>query len=294
MTGEEIQKSKFYSSLLMYVDAYIMTPLNFIFLCIFLFAKEKKMAIMLTMMLMYQYLVIYAGRMAIYNFMMLAIFFMIYKRVSLGRIFFKIIPYVSIGLGVAFLLIFTRDNTYIFQGGESLNSAATFSILNYHIVPPLIFNDMIQTSTYFNSHTGFGLATFGFIVDPIIAFFTMGDSKALLVSKLLSAETQNFIFNLDGQDYNAFATFLYIALFDFGAIGPCMYGIFFGFLIGHHYRRNDLVGGVCYVVISFFVYFNAFTFFITGDWFYVLVLAPIAFRKYKKPLMLKQHIILEI
>ena len=88
---------------------------------------------------------------------------------------------------------------------------------------------------------------------------------------------------------------LFISIIIIGYFGvKIVYGIFFGFLIGHHYRRNDLVGGVCYVVISFFVYFNAFTFFITGDWFYVLVLAPIAFRKYKKPLMLKQHIILEI
>lgn len=103
-----------------------------------------------------------------------------------------------------------------------------------------------------------------------------------MVSKLLSAEAQNFILNLEGQDYNAFATFLYPALFDFGVVGPCIYGIFFGYFISYSYNRQDIVGGVYYVVMAFFVYFNAFTFFITGEWFFVLFLAPAAFRRLQR------------
>lgn len=173
MTGEEIKNSRFYLAIFMYLDAYIMVPLNFIFLSIFLFGRENKMAAILAGILFFQYVVIYAGRMAFYNFAVFAIFYLVYKRISLIKIFVRVFPFAIIAAVISFTLVFSRDNTYVFDGGDSIQGAATFSVLNYHLVPPLIFDDIIKKSEYFNSRNGFGLATFGFIFDPLISIFTL-------------------------------------------------------------------------------------------------------------------------
>ncbi len=277
--SEEIKNSTFYITFLMYIEAYIVVPLNFIFLAIFLFAKKTKFLITLISLFIIQYFIIYASRYILYSLVIVAIFYMIYQRESLFKIFARVSPIIIVIVCLGFIISFFRDYTY--ASDATIYDVFVINILNYHLVPPFILDDLIQNSALFNLRKGFGLATFGFILDPLISLFTF-HSKEYMISKLLSAESQNLLFLYDGVPYNAFATFFYAALFDFGIAGPCLYGIYFGFIISYAYKRNDLVGGVFYVVNSFFVYYNSFMFNITGEWFFVLLIAPLAFCRLRK------------
>jgi hypothetical protein len=181
------------------------------------------------------------------------------------------------GLLLSSVLLFQRDNRFEYDAFDSLVDAFLFSVANYHVVSPLILDVISKDSVYFNTNTGYGIATFGFLLDPLIAL--VPDARNLMASKVLSAEVQAFTLNMDGSEYNAFSTFLYPAVFDFGRIaGPTIYGAFFGYLIGSSLRRRGSAGFLVYVVVAYYVYFNSFTFFITGDWFWALLFVAVFFR----------------
>jgi hypothetical protein len=165
-----------------------------------------------------------------------------------------------------------------FDGSQSIIDSLVRNALNYHLIPPLILSSIIETSAIFEFGSGYGRATFGFLLDPLISLLPVTDPKGLMVSKILSAEAQSFIFSYDEQDYNAYTTFLYAAAYDFGLTGPILYGAFFGACMGYGYGRRDGVGFIIYCIFAYFVFFNAFTFFITGDWFWALIFTAVCFK----------------
>lgn len=279
MTGDDIKTSPFYASPFMYIDAYILYPLNYIVLIALYIGRRWRSFILLTILIFIQFVVFYASRTIIYNFIMLALFGALHHRQSLPKALTLLGGLAAAGLALSIFIIFNRDEHLSFDGTASVVDSMIFGILNYHLVPPLLIGSLIETSEVFRFGAGYGLATFGFLLDPIISLLPVDDPKALMASKYLSAEAQTFLLNVDDVNYNAFATFLYPAAYDFGVAGPIIYGAFFGLAVGYAYKRRDSVGFVLFSIFAYFVYFNSFTFFITGDWFWVILFVAMCYRK---------------
>jgi hypothetical protein len=241
--------------------------------------KSWKFFFILLCTIVLHYIVFYASRTIFYNLVMLALFGSLYERQPILKAIAVFAGFSIIALSASAILLYQRDNHFEYDGFESLTDSFVLGGLNYHVVPPLILDAISKDSLYFNANAGYGVATFGFLADPVISLLPTGDAKSLMASKVLSAEAQSFTLNFDGSEYNAFATFLYLAVFDFGRVaGPAVYGLFFGFVIGSTLRRRDAAGFLTFVIFAYFVYFNSFTFFITGDWFWVLVFVGLFFR----------------
>jgi oligosaccharide repeat unit polymerase len=279
MTSDQLQGSPLYFAPLMYVDAYILYPLNYIVLISLYLRRRWRAFWFLIACIFLHTAVFYASRIIFYNALMLLIFGALHARVSLRKILAYVTILGAVGLAASLIIAFNRDAHLNYSDQGSLDEALITGVLFYHLVPPLILNAIHESSTYFNSHTGFGLATFGFLTDPILSLLPVADPRSLMASKMLSAEAQNFLLVGNGLTYNAFTTFLYAAIFDFGWLGPVIYGSFFGAGIGYAFRRRDNVGFMIFVIFSYFVYFNAFTSFITGDWFWVMVFSLVCFRR---------------
>lgn len=278
MTSEAIQESTFYFAPFMYLDAYILYPLNYLVL-LFLFMQKKWLYFNLLLLAIFLHTVVfYAGRMFIYNALMLTFFGALHLRLSLRKIFATVVGFVTVGLMLALIIAFNRDTSMSFDGTESIGDSLVIGVLNYHLIPPKILSSIIETSTLFSSGSGYGLVSFGFLLDPFISLLPVADPKSLMASKMLSAEAQNFTFSYDDLTYNAFTTFFYPAVYDFGLAGPILYGAFFGAGVGYGYGRRDGVGFVIFCIFAYFVFFNAFTFFITGDWFWALIFAGLCFK----------------
>ncbi len=278
MTGDDVQSSPFYFVPFMYIDAYIVYPLNYIVLMALYLSKNKRLFIILLICIALQTIVFYASRTVFYNALLIMLFSAIYKRTPILKVLGITLTYSIVALVVSTVLLFNRDRHVQFEGIEPLINTLVFAVGGYHTVPPILLDAIVRDSAYFNSGAGYGLATFGFLIDPLISLMPVGDAKSLMASKVLSAEAQRFTLNIGDDVYNAFTTFLYPAVFDFGSIaGPAIYGTFFGFAITSAFKRRDAAGFLAYVILSYFVFFNSFTFFITGDWFWVLVFILVFF-----------------
>jgi oligosaccharide repeat unit polymerase len=278
MTSVNIQASPFYFAPFMYLDAYIIYPLNYLVLLSLFIQKKWRYFNLLLLAIFMHTVVFYASRMLIYNALMLTFFGALHLRRPLRKIFSTVLGFAIVGLTLSLVIAFTRDTSMSFDGTESISYSLVNGALNYHLIPPLILNSIIEKSTLFSSGYGYGLASFGFLLDPFISLLPVEDPKSLMASKMLSAEAQSFIFSYDDHIYNAFTTFLYPAVYDFGLAGPILYGAFFGAGVGYGFGRRDGVGFVIFCIFAYFVFFNAFTFFITGDWLWALVLAGLCFK----------------
>jgi len=82
MTSEEIQTSPFYFPPFMYVDAYLMYPLNYIVLVALFLRRNWKYFLVLLCSILLHNAVFYAGRTVFYNLLMLALFGALYRRES--------------------------------------------------------------------------------------------------------------------------------------------------------------------------------------------------------------------
>lgn len=284
MTSDEVQGSPFYFAPFMYIDAYIAYPLNYIVLIALYLRKNKKMFCVLSSCIVLHLVVFYASRTIFYNALILVLLGVVYSKQPIVKLLGTVLASSIVVLAMSSFLLFNRDEYIQYGGLESLVDTLILAVGNYHIIPPLFLEEISGRSEYFNSNIGYGLATFGFLVDPLISLFASGDAKSLMASKILSAEAQSFKISIDSMGYNAFTTFLYPAVFDFGRVaGPAIYGSFFGFAITSAFRRRDAAGFLAFIILGYFVYFNSFTFFITGDWFWVFVFIAIFFGRPRQP-----------
>lgn len=283
MTSDEVRSSPFYFAPLMYIDAYILYPLNYIILLLLYLQRRTRAFYFLLVCILLHNVIFYASRIILYNILILFFFAVLHQRLQLGKVVRLSAIAASTTLSISLLVIFNRDSHFTFEGARSIGDSLIVGVLFYHIVPPLIFSAILEGSSYFNSGAGYGLATFGFLVDPFLSVLMPGEAKSLMSSKILSAEAQNFVISDQGLTFNAFTTFLYPAVYDFGWIGPALYGLFFGFFIGHAFNRRDGVGFVRFVIFSYFVFFNSFTFFITGDWLWAIILTYFCFKPVNTP-----------
>lgn len=278
---EELKNARFYSLLLAYVDSYIFAPLNMIFL-VLAFLMARRWFWVLLAALLVQYFVVYAGRMVFYHVLILGLMLAIHQR----QISWKHTSLVAVATGFLFfalaLFLFIRDDTFGELSAESMTNALRGSVINYHLVTPHILDALTNSAEGFPLGNGWGLATFGFIWDPIVFASFDGLARDYMPSKTLSAAAQQIIVEYDGQAYNAFASFLYPALYDFSLMGPIIYGVFFGYLVAWSYQRKDMAGTFAYTMIGAFVYLNAFTFNIAGEWFFALVATGLLSRKLQR------------
>jgi oligosaccharide repeat unit polymerase len=279
MTSEAIKNNSFYYAPLMYLDSYILSPLNYIAIIFFIQTKKFVKLILLALEIIIHFSLFYASRMIIYNFFILFIIYSLYA--GQWKKGYTVALFV-LGISLATVLQMNRDKDPSFFESKSqlASSLASFnSVIAYHEVPPFILSKIKERSELFNSPIRHSLATFGFISDPFVALFVKDNSRQYMDSKLMSQETQKFTIEHKGNIYNGFTTFLWPAIYDFGFWGPIIYGIFFGTVLGWSLKCRDLSRQLIFIITSFFIYFNSFTFFITGDWFIVLLIGYFFYRK---------------
>jgi len=278
MMSELIKSSPYYSASLMYVSAYILWALEAIVIVFAFLTRRTAVAVTVLACVTVQHAVFIASRIIFYEFLIIGLFAMLHRRVAWSRL-----VKTALGVGAAILVLsvglsLLRDESLQSSDAGVLSQVLTQGILNYHLVSPLILKSITQTSTYFLTHVGYGRATFGFLLDPLLGLLPMDDAKSLMASHVLSGEAQNFIVTFGDHDYNAFTTLLFPAMFDFGILGPVVYGAFLGYGCGRSFISRSIAGALIYIIFARFVYLGAFTFSITGEWFWVLLLIGIFSR----------------
>lgn len=269
LVSEDIKNATYYSSVLMRINAYFLYPLMLALVPVAWVAQKKYFWILILLGLI-EYAVIYSGRMFFYHVAVVMVLKILFNRGQTPQAVKQFLPFAFVLLLAAMALVAIRDDPH---GGEiierSINSVKG-SIINYHLISPFILDSLVNESTYFTRHTGLGWATFGFIIDPMV-LLAAPEARDLMPSKVLSREAQEVVVHFHDQAYNAFASFLYLAMFDFGMVGPLLYGVASGFLVTTAYKRANCWGGIVYMIFGAFVFFNAFTFSITGEWLLALV-----------------------
>lgn len=279
LTSEEIKSSPYYVRTLMYINSYILYPLNFILLTYLILFRKNWWLFLLSSILIIEYVFVFSSRMILYQFLMIFLFRSVYERLSFVFILKKYLKYFFLLFIVGTLIVFNRDENYTYFSLDEISRSIKLSIINYHIIQPYIIDNLLNSSEYFKYYRGHQIASFGFIYEPIL-FLINGPNG--LASRILSAESQNTIIHFDTADYNAFATFLYPAFFDFSFYGPIVYGIFFGYVIGKSFVTKSIFGGMTYIFLSWFVYFNSFTFSITGEWLILFIFLFCFIKRVKK------------
>ncbi|QWE02832.1 hypothetical protein [Polynucleobacter sp. JS-JIR-II-b4] len=78
MTSEAIKNNSFYYAPLMYLDSYILSPLNYIAIIFFIQTKKFVKLILLALEIIIHFSLFYASRMIIYNFFILFIIYSLY------------------------------------------------------------------------------------------------------------------------------------------------------------------------------------------------------------------------
>lgn len=288
MVSDAIQSSPFYISILMYVDSYIAVPLNFYFLLFFYKIGNNKYFNIVLWSLIFHYAVFFASRGIFYNFIILGIlYYFVFQKIVLKQLI--VFPFLLAGIiSISTLMHVNRDDSaQLHTADSSVMQSLTTGILFYHIVPPLILDSITENSPFFKEHTGYGFATFGFITDNFALILPVDNPKQYMPAKILSAEAQNYLLDFADQQFNALATLFYAAVFDFGFLGPIIYGVFFGALLGWSLKSGNNVGQLIFVLIASYVYFGAFMFNITGEWFFVLLLSQFFIRKKSKSILLQ-------
>ena len=279
--SEQLQSSPFYFAPLTYLDAYVAVALDYIFLAFFVGLSNKRNALTLIALLIVQYAIFFAARGIFAGLISFFILHTIYqKSISLKKFVKGSFMVVLIFPLIMFMQINRDSNSK--NNDDAISDRATSGILYYYVVPPLILDSISKNSEYYKTHVGYGFATFGFLTDPLVALLPIDNKKDFMPSKKLSAEAQNYILDFEGKEYNALASFLYGAIFDFGILGPVIYGMFFGMLLGHSYARRDLFGLVIYISTAMFVNTGGLIFHITGEWFWSILLSSFFIIKISK------------
>lgn len=278
MTSESIKTSAFYNRWIMYLDAYIFSPLSYIML-VYAWASNRKTFFILLAVIVVQQVFIYASRMPLYNLVFLYLAYNFYKTQRPLRVFYRVGPIAILLLFLSILMHSSRDASFHGVATDDIVSVSLFGVYLYHVISPVFLDYMIDQSVYFWQISGLGVATFGFLVDPVLFLLPIDDPKAYMWDKLLNGEVQNSILKYNGHVFNSFTTLLYPSLFDFGYFGPAIYGLFFGSVIGVSLKKINERNLLVYVVTAYFIYFGAFTFSIIGEWFWVLILSKFLYRE---------------
>ena len=278
MMSELIKSSPYYSAPLMYVSSYVLWALEAIVIVLAFYTRRTAVAVTVLACVTIQHVVFIASRIVLYEYLIIGLFVMLHRRIR----FSQMIRWAAIGgaiiLFLSVILSLLRDETLQSNEEGAITQVLTEGIINYHLVSPMILQSITRSSAYYLANVGYGRATFGFLLDPILALLPLDDAKSMMASHVLSGEAQNFIVNFGNHDYNAFTTMLFPALFDFGFAGPILYGAFLGYGCGRSFVSRTVSGALVYIIFARFVYLGSFTFSITGEWFWVL-LATIVFSK---------------